>query len=322
MVVGRPSGLTEEVFLGATGGIPWVELRISGTASSTAAITIFLNASTGTAALAGQTWRHALYCAVTGDDAAVNALNLQVSERNSGGSFVAATGATSIYSVRSTWDRRSISALLTGGTTANAQQQIATNSVSSGATIDWRIRIGGATFTQTAYLPSVYLVGTSAATRLADTLTIPAGGSWFNAAAGTILLDIDPDYAANAVYLGLPGAANTFDDTLYVTAASASTMALVIRVGAASVANISRTVTFGAPLKAALSWSASRARFVTTGQTVSTDASVGLPGLTGEVRFGRHGWSTTGPTVPQHHRRLTYWPHDDFDDTALGALVA
>ena len=75
------------------------------------------------------------------------------------------------------------------------------------------------------------------------------------------------------------------------------------------------------PDDAALSWTASRVRFVTTGQTVTTDTSVVLPGLTGEIRLGRNGWSGADPTAPQHQRRITYWPHDNFSDTEMENLV-
>lgn len=319
MVVGRPSGLTEEVFLGTTAGIPWMELRISGTASSTGAITIFLNASTGTAAVAGQTWRHALYVAVTNDDAAVNVLAQQVSERNSGGSFVATTGAASIYSVRSTWDRRSISALLTGGTTANIMQQLATNSITSGTTIDWRIRIGGATFTQTAYLPSVYLVGTSAATRLADTLSLPFG-SWGVQGAGTILVDAE----------FIAGGAAVNNNVVQIDAGSGANRVMIRRhtdnniaiyslVGGVQQCVLGPGLVAAGRKRIAFAYGTNDFRAIMTGGSIVSDTAGTVPtGLT-HLRLGSNSAGTE--SLNGWLGRVAYLPFAA-DNTALSAWVA
>lgn len=316
--ISAPGGLTRTLSLVTTSGRPKLRVHYAGAPSSNTQILLQTIPSLTLAAASGQVWTYGarFSCGGTGLDGNSLALNHWETDGSNNILRSGAVGGTSPLAHA----RRSATVTI-GASTAYLRLLFGSGIITAGTTCDFWIEVECPTLTQTAFLPSEYLVGTSSAVRYADVVTVPAGGSWFNAAASTILLDIDPTYVASSVVLGLPAAANSFDETLYLSM-GASTLALTVRVGAATVANISRTVAFGAPFKAALSLSASRARLVTTGQAVSTDAAVSLPGLTGEIRLGRNGWGSAAPTAPQYHRRLTYWPHDDFDDTALGALVA
>ena len=319
MIIGRPNGLSEEVSLGTTDGVPWVEIRIFGTASSTAAISIFLNASTGTAALQGQTWRHALYVAVTDDDPAVTVLQLQVSERSNVGGFLAAAGATSIYADRLTWARRSISATLANASTANIQQQIATGSITSGTAIDWKIRIGLATLTQTRYLPSPFAVGTSADTRLADDLSRSITGL-IGAAEGGLYFEGAPINAATAQILGglywaggdLIEARRTGAGRIVVEAVSGGVQVAYLDLGA----HID-----GALVKVALGWAESDLAARMSGGSLLTDSSFPVPVGAPTLRLG----SRPGPVylLNGHLRRAAMWSSRGLmTNTLIGSLVA
>jgi len=275
----------------------------------------------GLAAVAGQTWRHALYVAVTGDDAAVSALQLHVSERSDVGGFLAATGSTSIYADRLTWARRSISALLTNGATANIQQQIATNSIPSGTTIDWTIRIGGATLTQTAYLPSVFLVGAAAATRYADGVSL-AIADHIGAAEGGLYIDCQP-IDSGAVQILAQIDDGTDDEKIVLRRTAGDAIEAEIVVGGVSQAVLALGAhTGGDVVKVAIGWADSDVAARKSGGALQADTSaVAIPAGLTTLRLGS-GVSIAIP-LNGHLREVAAFPSRAImTDTLIGNLVA
>jgi hypothetical protein len=182
-------------------------------------------AAAGFAATTGQLWTAQALAQVTRDDAAITNLAIGVEQRDSGGGLLLST-ADDYHASRLSWQRRSHSVTTSAGTTAHVLHRIfVTNSVPSGTTIDFEIRIGLPNIAQ-GLLSSPVLGGSGSTTRAADLLTHAWAG---RSDAGTLIAAIqDAQPAVGAEVFRIDdGTANNLIAARWVTTTTIGVTAVV-----------------------------------------------------------------------------------------------
>jgi hypothetical protein len=185
--------LTQQVVaIGSLGSLSYIDVRYSGTTSTTGFIFAF-EPSTSVAALTGQAWTQSTYLAlIAGSISNINALRHDVVERTVIGGTVLQNFSSDFKSTLTANLTRSIySVVLSGGaTTAYAQPSIEF-SFASGVAIDFTIRIGLPQLELGSFATSACPTTTATVTRAADVASITgtAFSSWANNNEGTIFSD-------------------------------------------------------------------------------------------------------------------------------------
>jgi len=181
------SGLTRSITgLGTEYGMPYIDVRWYGTASSSNNCGITLEQTTANPSVKNDIWTVSSFVKlVDGSQTNVNGLNIAINEFNSTPSYL--TGGGKSITLTSTLQRVSYTRTLTGDTTAYAQPLIQF-SVSSGNSIDITIRVYQPQFEKDKTVTSPIVTSGSMVTRAADSLytnSIP----WFNASEGAFLAE-------------------------------------------------------------------------------------------------------------------------------------
>lgn len=176
------AGLTIEVTGTDTeDGLPFVDVRLYGTPTSTTGALIGLDGGNHASAAAGQAWTGSLFARLVGGDlSGVSMVQIEMSERDAGGGAVQThRGTITVTGLpRLSVARHSYTATLAGATTA-AVRALLRVSVTQGVPVDLTLRIAGPQLERGAYPTSLILppVGAPAAsTRAAETmyLDLPA----------------------------------------------------------------------------------------------------------------------------------------------------
>ena len=167
--------LTQQVVgTGTVGSLSYVDIRFSGTTSTTN-FRINFEPNTQTAAASGQSWTASAYTAVVaGSMSNVTSVVLGVTERTSLGAFLDESSSsvnTSAILLRGTQSRT-----FNQATTAFCNSFIAFN-FASGVAIDITLRIGMPQLEQGAFATSVIPTTGTAATRSADVASITTQGA-------------------------------------------------------------------------------------------------------------------------------------------------
>lgn len=179
-----PTGLTRTISLTTTNGIPTISINYAGTTTSTAIIQLLLDAANVAAASSGQTWTTSGFIQI-GSDPSVTSVFLEGQGTN--GTSQTETFASSNLENQSSFARVSGTGTLAQGTTTDIRQQIITNSISSGTTINWTLTLGWPQLElnpgSVGYASSPIVTSGSAVTRAADGppvfVNVPVIGSKF-----------------------------------------------------------------------------------------------------------------------------------------------
>lgn len=323
-----PAGLTRTLIVDEVAGVPRIGFRYVGAPASDFQCIIQMLPSLTLPAAAGEVWTAGLYLA--GSGTGLGQLGWGIWETDGANALMHSTNVAA--ALPAAWALRE-KTYTVGAATAYQRLLVYTGIIAAGTVCDFTIYVGGAAFVAASYLPSLYLLGTSPETRAGDVVYTPGGASWFNQAAGTVVVDLD--YLGGGVVpfgIACPvGGAYSFDNTLYVSAnTSLSLMSLVVRASGvqATPSTMSRPWSFGAgPRMLAFTWGAgNRLRFVTTGQAVTQQTATALPPLSSEFRIGGSTWNPPSGSDSNRAamlvRALDFYPHDNFDDAALQGLVA
>jgi predicted phage tail protein len=180
-------GLTREIVgTGTSNGIPYIDVRWSGTSGSGVGNTTLVaySSNTGAAAVNGQTWTGAaFYALVGGSFANVSTMFNRFRFNDSGGSAISGQLTdVSVLTMTGTLARFSST-----GTASNASVAFAANSLIAGfvdsSAVDFTIRIGLPTLNQGQLTSPIQTTNSGAVTRAGDVLSvpvsgIPAGGDW------------------------------------------------------------------------------------------------------------------------------------------------
>ncbi len=184
--------LSRTISVGAQSGISYVDIRCSGTTSTTGFILAF-ESQTQIAALTGQTWTNSIYLALVGGSTTnINMLRHDLVERTSVGGVVLQNFSSDLKSsLSSSLLRSAYSVTLSGGATTAFLQPSIEFSFASGVAVDFTIRIGLPQLEQGAFATSVIPTTTAAATRSADVASITGSNfsSWYRQDEGSWLWD-------------------------------------------------------------------------------------------------------------------------------------
>jgi hypothetical protein len=211
-------GLTGSVSaIGIENGLQYVDIKLSGTATSTSA-QIRFEGLTNIAALNAQVWTNSVYLKTI--SSAPNSIQLGVIERTSAGGYIT-EAASSALSVTSTLRRFDFTRTLSGGaTTAFVQPQLAF-SLTNGAAYDFTIRIAAPQMELGAYATTFIPTTTAAVTRLVDAfsrnnvftngLISAAGGTWFLEFNNNVALTADANSRSLSIGDNAPGTTNAIN---------------------------------------------------------------------------------------------------------------
>ena len=200
------AGLTQTIVgIGNESGLPYIDLRFNGTATSIF-FELRLETSTGIAASNAQVWTFASYLKFTSGSIPIG---LGMYERTGAGSFITSGQAT--VSVTSTLQRFAFTRTLSGGATVGAVQPIIISTLTNGAAYDFTIRIAAPQMELGAYATTWVPTTTAAVTRLADTASKTGVSSLIGQTEGTIFLQTTfTALSANRDFIYLGDASNSF----------------------------------------------------------------------------------------------------------------
>lgn len=182
-------GLTREIIgAGTESGVPYVEIRFSGTPTSSGISLLYTEAPNVIGSSLGQTWSATSYLKLSGGSLTNCSVQFGLWERDS--SSVALTGHYSTLPVTSTLQRY-ISTNTTTHSSVSYVVPMIGISHTTGQAIDITLRIGGGQMEQAAFPTSYIPTTTATVTRAADTLSMPTS-PWFSSAEGTFFGEFTP----------------------------------------------------------------------------------------------------------------------------------
>jgi hypothetical protein len=297
----------EVIGTGTDSGIPYIDIRYSGTPAGSGNIALRHETSTGVAAATAQTWTLSAFIKVQAGSLGAATIDFAMDENTGAGAFVAFgnSSAQSVTTSALNSQRFSFTRTLSGGGTVGALRPM-TRLVLTGTTpLDVTLRIGAPVCEQGAFMTSPILTTSAAVTRAVDVATIATLGSWFNAAAGSLVADatlygsivskfiaIFSDNTANEVIslqtssTGLPRVSITDDGVSQATPVSGYTTVV------------------GTPFSAALAYAVNDFAIAAGSTAVGTDTSGTLPTVD-RLYLGASG--TGAQTSGIWIRRLRYY---------------
>ena len=173
-------------------GVPYTELRFSGTPSASgSSVNVRFDAINSTAAAQGQTWTASRYIRLVAGSMANAALISQLGEFASGNVFLAATDLALVPTASPLIGQRPANTrTLTQATTVNVIETLYVN-YTSGQAIDFTIRIGAPQLEQYGRATSPILTFGTEATRAVDSLTLngAAFSALWNAGGMTVVVE-------------------------------------------------------------------------------------------------------------------------------------
>lgn len=330
-IAANSSGMTREITaIGTEAGIPYLDLRWSGTAGSTFNRDVNLCGNTVVAALSGETWWAQAPMRVVGGSTTNVAVSVVMLGRNSGGtiseqSAVTVTGSLGADALRKY--AATHSRLMNVGTTAYVQP-IVRFGFTNGLASDITLRIGAPQLWKSicAFSPSLAASGApGASTRDADDLTLIDISRWYSGAGGTFVIDFMPGQAASDGVRGIlsidDGTADNRID-LYMAAASPAVSLLAVAGGVTSVPGLS------VGTAAALTRSTLRMSWGPAGWFASLDGAAPLETTIGalplnlsRVRLGNRGGTATDYLNGWIGPRLAYYPTQYTDTPAADGFT-
>jgi hypothetical protein len=309
-LVNPSDGITQQIIeTGTEKGITYIDVKYSGTASSSSFKIVRFESISNIVASSGQSWTASTYMKVAGGSTAnISAFEHVAVGYTSGGVVSESTNAAP--SLTSTLTRFITSRTLNNATTAFVSSYFAFSFL-NGAAIDITLRIGLPQLEQGAFATSVISTSSAAATRSADVASVNTLSPWYNASEGTIY--------AEAVRSNIPvstngNAVDISDGTtnnrarLWIWSGNASQIAFTVASGGSSVADLNPgSVSANTVFKVAGSYKANDFATSINGGTVATDASGAAPVSPNIVNLGtRSGGSSE--FWNGHLRRITYYP--------------
>jgi hypothetical protein len=303
--------LTQQVVgTGTSNGIAYIDLRFSGTTSTTQ-LTIRTEAVNGVAAVNGQTWAHSLWCAVVGGSTAnITSTGIFINLYDSVPNYLATVIGGSLNTT-STLTRTSAAGTLSNASVAFVQQQIAI-SFNSGVAIDITLRIGLPQLELGAFATSVIPTTTAATTRSADIASIGTLSPWYNATEGTLFAEwssVGSLSDSRIVYALSDGTFNNVNYLTAATAAAANQSVNTIRSSNTAQATIAvpGAYTNYTDRKTAAVYKVNDFAISGDGSAVAVDTSGLLPVGVDRLALGT-SWIATSNFLSGYLRRITYTP--------------
>lgn len=190
----QTTGLSVDVLgTGTENGMQYIDAQISGMATGTAACLLQPYTVANIAASAGQAWAASWYVKlIAGSLTDVGSARVAIPEFNSGGTFLTQSSTSFLADLDSSLFRAEHTRTLTDATTTVTSSYIFWD-FTSGAVVDFTIRIYNPQLELGSYTTSYIPTTTAAATRAADIATIDLSKvAWFNATEGSLYSDSVP----------------------------------------------------------------------------------------------------------------------------------
>jgi len=184
-------GLTQTIIgTGTENGISYIDIRFSGTATTTDVVETRYESTTQIDAASGQTWTHSVYLKKIAEPNPPSNYQLNIYERAVAGGYVA-NGASTVVPTTTNLQRFSQTRTLSGALTAKVQPCLF-YSVVSGTAYNFTIRIGYPQMETGSVATSVIPTTTAAVTRNADVISVTGAVSGsVGQTEGTVYAEVD-----------------------------------------------------------------------------------------------------------------------------------
>ena len=296
--------LTQQVVgTGTVNGINYVDIRLSGTTSTTQ-VAIRFDFNNVIAAANGQTWAFSWWqSVVAGSTANLTPQAPSMLFYDAGAGFLGGIGFTAAtFNSTSNFTRQSGSATIATANTAFIQPQI-NFLFASGAAIDITLRIGLPQLEQGAFATSVIPTTTTALTRAADVASVNTLSPWYNSVEGTL-------YFEGLTVATTAGLATLQDGSVaeYMRLARGlSKLNGVVSTAAGTQADIYSVadVPLNTVFKGALAVKANDFAISLNGATPVTDTSGAMPSAANQLNIGLGKYLGY---INGYVRRITYYP--------------
>lgn len=308
------AGLTQTVVgAGVERGVPYVDVRLSGTATSALA-QFLLDQNTAIAASESKAWTQSVYMRLVGGSLAnVNSISPGIVYRDAGETSLASGGTAASVTTDALVGQRRSHTSTSPASTSYAQGSVSLSVVNGGA-VDITLRIGAPQLEQKAFATSYIPTSTAAVTRNADALTLSdLTRIGYSASAGTLVAQGVINGQSVSVYPGLVvlgmGAIAMDEIMLYRNGAS-SRFVLSSKVANVTQFSVSDTtaVAVGTAYKTAAAWAVNDAAHTTSGAAPATDTSGSLSTIIDRMSIG--GFQARGENTYGVHTisRIEYYP--------------
>jgi len=306
--------LTQQIVgTGTANGITYIDVRFSGTTSTTTLSVIF-DGSTVIAAANGQTWAQSIWTAVVAGSTA-NIITTQNTANlfDSGGVYLANVAyATPIFNTTSVLTRSSSVGTISTVGTAFIRPILAL-AFAAGVAIDITLRIGLPQLELGAFATSAIPTTTTALTRAADVASVNTLSPWYNASAGTLYAEfvVSFDSSTSIFPIAAYVSDGTFSNTVVLYERTVDdTRRGNIRVG--GVQQFDQTngsaYVYGTVAKTAIAFQTNDVAFSANGTSPTTSASTTIPTVN---VLGLGSTNSLGGSLSPlngYLRRITYYP--------------
>jgi hypothetical protein len=297
--------LTREIVgTGTANGITYIDVRFSGTTSTTT-LSVNFDGSNLIAAANGQTWAQSIWTAVVAGSTANITTNQNTANLfDSGGVFLANISyATPVFNTTSVLTRSSSVGTISTVGTAFIRPILAL-AFASGVAIDITLRIGLPQLELGAFATSVIPTTTTALTRSADVASVNTLSPWYNATAGTLYAEWVARLGVDQQAFGLVNVG----DGVRVRKRSTDQYGLVVRdpTNRDLALNASPAITEGQIIKVAGAYAINDLALSGGGQSPATGSTYSV--VTATTAFIGGNVSAGATYVNGHLRRITYYP--------------
>jgi len=320
------NGLSREVVeFGIESGMPYVDVRVYGTATS-ATQQIRLEQYAATVAVAGQVWTTSCYRRFVGGALTnVTSVDVGVTFRGAGGDGLSSRSTSGLPTADGLLAQRSSHSLSAPASTAFVEPFININVV-NGATVDVTIRLGGAQCEQKPFATSYIATSGAARTRQLDALTLgDLSRIGFNPAASSVIAQGRILGQSASVYPCVVALGMGVEGDKVVLYRDGNSSRFIVEAKTAGVTQYLLSVTAapatGAEYKTAFAFAADDAAQTTSGAAPVKDASVALSTILDRMSIGGFQARGGGTNGAQIIRRVAYYPRR-LADAELQSLTA
>ena len=264
------NGLTRTVVgTGTENGLPYVDVRFSGTVTTTST-EIVTETSTAISASSGQVWSTSAFIKIVSAPTPPNSYVLKSYYWN-GGAYVNESNTS--FTPTTTLARYAAVHTVPASTITHTSQAIRAN-LTNGAAYDFTIRIAAPQMELGAYATTWVPTTTTAVTRIADAASKTGVSSLIGQAEGTLFVDIIPTDVTITNAIGINNGSTS--DRILIFTGSGLIFAQV-RVGGVSQFNVNTSASVGVRYKAAIAYKGSNFAFYLNGTQIGVSSTGTVP---------------------------------------------
>jgi hypothetical protein len=305
------NGITTEIIgTGTESGLPYIDLKVSGTPTTNGLAPFNLETLTQVVAANGQTWTHSAYFKLVAGALTNATLRIAADGRAADGSAISGQASSTAFTVNTNeikTQRKSHSATFSNAAVERILPSFQV-AYTNGNPIDLTLRIAAPQLEQGAFATSYIPTTTAAATRAADSAVVTPISSFYNQSEGTLFAEgqTNPsNTGTTAILLGISSSTANYLALWRVNSNQfAQGTAIVSNVSQAAIGATAWSAT--SPARLALAYKTDDFAFSFNGGTAGTDTSGSVPSGLDRLTIGiRHD---TGAVSNGHIRKIAYWP--------------